>query len=296
MNEPRLGISEDESDLEDNRHQTAEPLSTPHRVGETPHSSHTDGRPPHPRYTHLGLLIRKASTLDTSRTPHPPGPRPAQTADLALTPRTSTHPAHSSTHLAHRTQLPRPASTLQTPALSLHPPHTPGTTRRPPHPCHTPRTRHRLHSSPRAHRTLRVRRARSQRSRSFGRRSRPCPPRRAAPAGKGGSAELLRPEIRRGGAPAASRGRGRELLATLHGPRSPAPPARSLSPAPRVAGDPRTPASGHAAGLARRSPLPFSPLTARRHLPQRCSRSETHSSAPAADTDSAEAAAGALRS
>ena len=175
---------------------------------QSPYPRRTERERPH---THPIQTADPASTLETSRTPHPPGPRPAQTADLALTPRTSTHPAHTSTHLAHRTQLPRPASTLQTPTRSLHPPHTPGGLRGHPthlaqpadphihatHPAHatdptlTPHT-------PRGHRTLRVRRARSQRSRSFGRRSRPCPLRRAAPAGRGDSAELLRPEIRRG--------------------------------------------------------------------------------------------------
>lgn len=273
---------------------------------ESPYPRRTEWERPH---THPIQTVDPASTLHTPQTPHPQSIHPRHITDPASTrssPRTGPQTLHSP--LAPPLTRHTPAHTSHTALSSLaqHPPcrprtqpaSTPHTWHNPQtlHPCHTPRTRHRPHSSPRAHRTLRVRRARSQRSRSFGRRSRPCPSRRAAPAGRGGSAELLRPEIRRGGAPAASRGRGRELLATLHGPRSPAPPARSLSPAPRVAGDPRTPASGHAAGLARRSPLPFSPLTARRHLPQRCSRSETHSSAPAADTDSAEAAAGALRS
>lgn len=287
MNESRLRISEDESDHGDSRYETGRARIHAAQRGDPtliPYRQQT----PHPRYTYLELLIRKASTLDTSRTPHPPGPSPTQTADLALNPHTSTHPAHTS-HTA--LIFTRPESTLQIPhSACIHPthlahpadstsiPHTPLSPR-----THPARTADSVSAAP----------ARSGAAASAGGAARVRP---AGQRRREEEATLSFSDPRFGGGTSSSRGRGRELLATLHGPRSPAPPARSLSPEPRVAGDPKTPASGHAAGLACRSPLPFSPLTASRHLPQRCSGSETHSSAPAADTDSAEAAAGALRS
>ncbi|XP_032758539.1 uncharacterized protein LOC116901085 [Rattus rattus] len=197
-----------------------------------------DTRPQSPaciHATHLKLLIRKAPTLDTSRTPHPPGSSP----HTDRRPRTHTSHlrspgAHQHTPLAHRTHLTRPASTLQTPhSPCIHLTHladsgaTPHTWHIPdstsiPHTRHTPQTplSPRTHPrSPRAHSRLRVRRARSQRSRSSCRRSRPRPPRRAAPAGRGGYAELLRPEIRRG-----------LLQQQRPRPRTPRDPARAPEP------------------------------------------------------------------
>lgn len=314
MNEPSLGIFRKKkatSVRADSRRQSPYPRHTGRR---DPHALIPYRQPtPRPRCTHLQLLMRTATTLDTSRTPHPPvlAPRRPQTSHSSLAP-PRTHPAPTPAHASHTALTFR---ALHPPCRPPHAPcirpthladsgaaphtwHIPQT----PHPFHAPRARHRPRShhahtprSPRAHRRLRVRRARLA---AEPRLLPEEPPASAPPGGAGGKRRLRRapPTPRFGGGSSSSRGRGRELLATLHGPRSPAPPARFLSPAPRLAGDPKTPASGHAAGLARRSPLPFSPLTASRHLPQRCSRSETHSSAPAADTDSAEAAAGALRS
>lgn len=173
MNEPRLGISEDESDHGDSGYQTAEPVSTPHR-GETPHSSHTDSRACI-HATHLKLLIRKAPTLDTSRTLHPPGSSP----HTDRRPRTHTSHlrspgAHQHTPLAHRTHLTRPASTQQTPhSPCIHHTHledsgaTPHTWHIPdstsiPHTPHTPQTP----LSPRTHPALTPRAQQT-----------PCPPR-----------------------------------------------------------------------------------------------------------------------
>lgn len=181
------------------------------------HATHTSNSPSakHPPYTHRGPRFHPVLA------PHRP-----QTLHSSLTPPLTPHtPRTAHTHLT------RPACTLQTPhSPCIHPTHlvdtgsTPHTWRiaRTPRPAHTPRTHHRPCShhahaphSPRAHRTLRVRRARSQRSRSLCPKS-PSPPRRAAPAGRGGCAALPQPGTRRG-----------ELKQQRPRPRTPRDPARA---------------------------------------------------------------------
>lgn len=201
--------------------------------------------------------LHTSNSSYTSRTPHPPRTRHTDR-------RPCTHPSHLHSPCTHHhtprtphTHLTRPASTLQTPrSACIHPTHlvdsgyTPHTWHiaQTPHPSltHTPQTllsprTHPPHSA-RAHRRLRVRRARSQRSCSL----LPAESESAPPGGAGGKRRLrcASPTRDSAGGSSSSRGRGRELLATLRGPRSPSPPARSLSPAPRVAGDPRDPRPG----------------------------------------------------
>lgn len=153
MNEPRLGISEDESDLDDSRHKTAEPLSTPHREGETPHSSHTDGRPcihathtsdsssaKHPPWRHRGPRIHPVLAPHRPQTLHsplaPPLTRhtPAHTSHTALS-SLAQHPPCRPPHAAciHPTHLADSGATQhtwhnpQTPTSMPHTPHTPQT-------------------------------------------------------------------------------------------------------------------------------------------------------------------------
>lgn len=147
----------------------------------TPYSPHTDRRP----CTHPSHLHSPCTHHYTPRTPHTHLTRPAPTLQTPRSP--CIHP----THLVDSGSTPHTWHIAQTP----HPSHTHTHTRPCSHHAHTP------HSA-RAHRRLRVRRARSQRSRSL------CPlspslPGRAAPAGRGGCAALLRPGTRQGGAQAA---------------------------------------------------------------------------------------------
>lgn len=175
---------------------------------QSPYPRLTEWRP----HTHPIQTAESASTLHTPQTPHPQSTHPRHIADPASTPVLAPHrPQTSHSYLTSPLTRRTPAHTSRTPhssyppcihsadpALTLHPPHTPSRLRSHAtylaHPRlhihsthHRPRSHH-AHTprSPRAHSRLRVRRARSQLSRSSCRRSRPRPPHRAAPAGRGG--------------------------------------------------------------------------------------------------------------
>lgn len=224
---------------------------------------------PRTHATHLQLLIHIAEPASTPYSPH---------TDR----RPCTHPSPCTHHHTPRTphiHLTRPAPTLQTPrSPCIHPTHLvdSGSTTYLAHradPTSISHTHtHQTLLSPRIHPALNPRAPQTPRPpRPLTAEPQPLPAEsESAPPGGAGGKRRLRcasPTRDSAGGSSSSRGRGRELLATLRGPRSPSPPAQSLSPVPRVAGDPETPARGHAAGLARCLPPPFSPLTARRHLP-----------------------------
>lgn len=225
-----------------------------YRRAQIPHSS------PEP-------TLHTSNSSYTSPTPHPPRTRHTQTADPALIPHTSTHPAHTTPHTsntAHSSYTPciHPAD----PTLTLHPSHTPRRLRihttylanradptsishtHTPDPALTTHTPPAL--SPRAPQTPRPPRPLAAELQPL-----PAESESAPPGGAGGRRRLrcASPTRDSVGGSSSSRGRGRELLATLRGPRSPSPPARSLSPAPRVAGDPRDP---HPGPCRRPRPLP----------------------------------------